>query len=72
LHFFVDGFGTARDGFEHGVGAEGVHVGTGVGEGQALRDALEREGGMESEPGRWLVFGNLEKSECNVLPCQSF
>lgn len=26
FNFFVDDFGAARNGFEHGVGAEGVHV----------------------------------------------
>jgi hypothetical protein len=49
--FRVDGARLPRDGFEHGVGAERVHVCAGVCEGQALRDALEGERGVEGESG---------------------
>lgn len=45
----VDGARGARDGFEHGVAAEGVEVGAGEGEGEGGGDAREGEGGGEGE-----------------------
>lgn len=49
LDFGVDGGGLARDGFEHGVGAEGVEVGAGIGEGEAGSDGGEGDGRVEGE-----------------------
>ena len=47
----VDLAGGARDGFEHGVAAEGVEVCAREGEGELAGDAGEGEGGGEGESG---------------------
>ena len=49
VDFGFDGVGAARDGLEHGVGAESVEVGARVGEGQAVGDGTEGECGVERE-----------------------
>lgn len=41
--------GLARDGFEHGVGAESVEIGAGVGEREFRGDGAEGEGGVKCE-----------------------
>lgn len=49
FNFGVDGGGLPGDGFEHGVAAEGVEVGAGVGKGELLGDGGEGDGGVEGE-----------------------
>lgn len=45
----VDFLGGSGDGFEHGVGAESVEVGTGVSEWEGIGDGFQRELGMEGK-----------------------
>ena len=56
----VDQGGLAGDGFQHGIGAESVKVGAGVGEGETLGDGAEGDGWVQGESvcgGYMLVFG---------------